>query len=129
MFKPSADHYATLQVSPEAEPEVIEGAYRKLAQKYHPDKNRSREALQRMQAINAAYEVLRDPVQRAAYDRSHGSRSSTQGGVNAKATTPLQSKLSFEDMSSGLEWFARVLDKITRAVARIERATRRARRR
>jgi preprotein translocase subunit Sec63 len=62
------DYYAILQVSPAAEKEVIEAAYRKLAQKYHPDINRSEGAEEKMKRINAAYEVLSDPAKRAAYD-------------------------------------------------------------
>ncbi len=62
------DYYRILQVDPAAEPEVIEAAYRRLCRKYHPDLNPSPEAERRMREINAAYAVLRDPVQRAAYD-------------------------------------------------------------
>lgn len=64
------DHYAALQVDPSAEPEVIDAAYRRLAAKYHPDVNNSADALERMQQLNAAYEVLSDPDRRATYDRS-----------------------------------------------------------
>jgi curved DNA-binding protein CbpA len=69
------DLYKTLQVDPEADPEVIQAAYRRLAQKYHPDlagdgdPEASREAGARMVAINAAWAILRDPAERAAYDR------------------------------------------------------------
>ncbi len=57
----------------EAEPEVIERAYRALVRKYHPDRTApeaTAEATRRMQAINEAYEVLRDPAKRRAYDRT-----------------------------------------------------------
>ena len=63
------DPYAILQLAHHAEQEVIEAAYRRLARKYHPDVNRSPEANVRMQEINWAYEVLKDPVRRAEYDR------------------------------------------------------------
>ena len=66
----SPDHYAALQVDPGAEPEVIDAAYRRLAAKYHPDVNNSADALERMQQLNAAYEVLSNPDKRAVYDRS-----------------------------------------------------------
>ena len=66
------DHYATLQVDPRAEPEVIDAAYRRLAAKYHPDVNDSADALEYMQQLNAAYEVLSDPDKRNAYDRTVG---------------------------------------------------------
>jgi curved DNA-binding protein CbpA len=62
------DPYKILQVDAEAEDEVIQAAYRRLAQKYHPDVAGPSGA-ERMAAINAAWELLRDPNQRAAYDR------------------------------------------------------------
>lgn len=61
------DYYEILQVSPSAEPEVIEGAYKKLAQKYHPDVNKSPTATEKMKKINVAHDVLGDPVQRKRY--------------------------------------------------------------
>ena len=63
------DPYKTLQVDSEAEDEVIVAAYRRLARKYHPDVAANPEAAARMSAINAAWEVIGDPVRRAAYDR------------------------------------------------------------
>ena len=62
------DLYRTLQVEPNADLEAIHAAYRRLARLYHPDLNPRPEAAERMRAINAAYRVLRDPRQRAAYD-------------------------------------------------------------
>jgi len=64
-----ADYYEVLQVSPKAEPEVIEGAYKQLARKYHPDINKSPDAPAHMKAINVAYQVLSDPTKRAQYDQ------------------------------------------------------------
>jgi TolB protein len=61
------DHYEILQVSPSAEPEVIEAAYKKLAQKYHPDRNKSPAAEEMMKKINVAHDVLGDPTQRKRY--------------------------------------------------------------
>ena len=62
------DPYKTLQVDSEAEEEVIQAAYRRLAQKYHPDVASGPDAAARMAAINAAWEILRDPARRAAHD-------------------------------------------------------------
>ncbi|HEY8168356.1 MAG TPA: J domain-containing protein [Candidatus Limnocylindrales bacterium] len=63
------DHYKILQVDSEAEEEVIQAAYRRLARKYHPDvAGGGEEAAARMAAINAAWDVLRDAVARTAYD-------------------------------------------------------------
>jgi curved DNA-binding protein CbpA len=66
---PGLDPYKTLQVDPEADLEVIQAAYRRLAQKFHPDVAPGPEAAARMIAINAAWEILGEPAKRAAYDR------------------------------------------------------------
>lgn len=63
------DPYKILQVDSEAEDEVIQAAYRRLAQKYHPDLAVGPEAAERMVAINAAWELLRTPERRKAFDR------------------------------------------------------------
>lgn len=63
------DPYKILQVDPEAEDEVIAAAYRRLARKYHPDTAAGPEAHGRMEALNAAWEVLGNPARRAAHDR------------------------------------------------------------
>lgn len=65
------DHYRTLQVTRDAEPEVIERAYKALSFKYHPDRTSAshrEQATRKMQRINEAYSVLRDPKKRARYD-------------------------------------------------------------
>lgn len=64
----SEDLYRVLQVEPSADLEAIHTAYRRLARLYHPDLNPRPEAAERMRAINAAYRVLSDTRQRAAYD-------------------------------------------------------------
>lgn len=63
------DYYAILQVDPQAEPEVVEAAYRRLSRKYHPDISAEPDAGRRMRELNEAYQVLSDPARRAAYDR------------------------------------------------------------
>ena len=77
MNKPE-DFYRILQVHQLAEPEVIEGAYRKLAKKYHPDTNGNAGSEDMIKRINRAYETLRDPLRRRKYDlhlRARESRS------------------------------------------------------
>ena len=64
------DYYDILQVSPNAEPEVVGAAYRRLARKYHPDAYAGPDATERMRELNEAYEVLSDPAKRAEYDRA-----------------------------------------------------------
>lgn len=65
------DHYRTLQVTRDADPEVIERAYKALCRKYHPDAPGvadGAESTRRMQRINEAYRVLGDASARRAYD-------------------------------------------------------------
>ena len=62
-------YYDVLQVERDASPERVRTAYRRLAQKYHPDKMPGNaNAVRAMAAINAAYEVLSDGHRRAEHD-------------------------------------------------------------
>lgn len=64
------DYYEVLNVSREASQEEIKSAYRKLAMKYHPDKNQGdKEAEEKFKEVAEAYEVLSDPEKRQRYDR------------------------------------------------------------
>lgn len=64
------DYYEILGVPRNATEEEIKKAYRRLALKYHPDRNEgSKEAEEKFKEVTAAYEVLRDPEKRALYDR------------------------------------------------------------
>lgn len=65
-----SDYYERLGVARGADAEEIKKAYRKLALKYHPDRNEgSAESEERFKEVTEAYEVLRDPEKRATYDR------------------------------------------------------------
>jgi molecular chaperone DnaJ len=64
-----SDFYALLGVTREATQVEIKKAYRKLAMEYHPDRNPAPDAETRFKEITEAYEVLRDPQKRVAYDR------------------------------------------------------------
>ena len=66
----TTDFYAVLGVAREADEAEIKKAYRKLAMEHHPDRNNGDKAAEeKFKEITEAYEVLRDPEKRAAYDR------------------------------------------------------------
>jgi curved DNA-binding protein CbpA len=72
-----ADPYRVLQVLATADQEVLNAAFRALAQKYHPDHDPSQLAAKRMAELNAAWGMVRNPVLRANWDRAQ--RRSTDG--------------------------------------------------
>ncbi len=74
------DYYKILGVSKNASADEIKKAYRKLAVKYHPDKNpENKEAETRFKEISEAYEVLRDPEKRKKYDQLGSNWNQFQG--------------------------------------------------
>ena len=74
------DYYERLEVERGADEATLKSAYRRLAMKWHPDRNPGdAKAEQQFKAINEAYDVLKDPQKRAAYDR-FGHAAFTQGG-------------------------------------------------
>ncbi len=80
-----ADFYETLGVPRTASDNDIKKAYRKLAMQYHPDRNHgAKDAEERFKDITEAYDVLRDPQKRAAYDRygEAGLRGAGVGGFH-----------------------------------------------
>jgi hypothetical protein len=84
---PDFDPYKILQVDSEADPEVIQAAYRRLARKYHPDVMPGADAATKMVAINRAWAVLESAESRAAYDRERAARERADRGRERRRTT------------------------------------------
>lgn len=73
------DYYQIMGISRDVSQDEIKRAYRKLARKYHPDVSKEPNAEEKFKELGEAYEVLKDPEKRAAYDRiaagrRHGER-------------------------------------------------------
>ena len=69
-----SDYYAILEIRPEASVEEIKKAYRSLALRYHPDKNKEPDAHDRFIRINEAYLILSDSEARLKYDSERHAR-------------------------------------------------------
>jgi curved DNA-binding protein CbpA len=82
---PTTDPYKLLQVDPEADPEIIVAAYRRLARRYHPDVSARGEAAAMMVALNRARDTLLDPARRAELDRQ---RRGSAGDADAAPAAP-----------------------------------------
>jgi molecular chaperone DnaJ len=82
------DYYELLEVERGADEAALKSAYRRLAMKYHPDRNPGDAvAEQKFKAISEAYDVLKDPQKRAAYDR-YGHAAFRQGGGGGGMPVP-----------------------------------------
>lgn len=93
MAKIHLDYYVILEVTPEATDEEIKRSYRKLALKYHPDRNQGNKAAEeKIREINAAYEILGDPETRKSYERMRfggfGARTDFPGDVATDKVDP-----------------------------------------
>ncbi len=95
------DYYELLQVHPAADPEVVAAAFRILARKHHPDHGGTN---QRMAALNEAWAVLREPAQRAEYDRVRATPQAFSTQTTVQAEGPLASRRAGQDGSSVLDF-------------------------
>ena len=102
----SYDYYEILGVSRDADNETIKKSFRKLALKYHPDRNPDdKDAEENFKKINEAYEVLSDPKKRSIYDR-YGKEGLQNGGGgfsrNGTSFTDIFADLfGFDDLFGG----------------------------
>jgi len=82
------DPYRVLQVTPAAEQEVVNAAYRALALKYHPDRDPSSAAARRMAELNQAYAMVRDAARRASFHGGQGRASSPTSSTMSSTPPP-----------------------------------------
>jgi curved DNA-binding protein CbpA len=82
------DPYRVLQVLPTADDEVVHAAYRALAMKFHPDRDSTARAAQRMRDLNQAFVLVRTPAARAAFDRTRRVMSSRPAGRPVASVPP-----------------------------------------
>jgi len=75
-----SDYYEILGVSKNASDQEIKSAYRKMALKWHPDRNKSQNASEKFKEVNKAYEVLSNPQKRQSYDQFGESAFKNQAG-------------------------------------------------
>lgn len=90
------DYYEVLGVPREADAKAIKDAFRKLALKYHPDRNKEADAEERFKEIAEAYAVLSDPKKRADYDAGGFS------GLQGVRPEDLFGGIDFNDLFGGL---------------------------
>ena len=96
------DYYKTLEVSREATQDEILKSYRRLARKFHPDLNpNDKQAKEKFQKIQAAFDVLKDPEKRDMYDRYGSSFEQFAGAGGRRGPQPGPEAFDFSDLFGG----------------------------
>jgi curved DNA-binding protein CbpA len=104
------DYYELLQVSVNADTEIIKAAYRRLAFRYHPDRNPGNETARRMMVLlNEARDILTDPQRRAAYDEARRTDQATkerreERSEQADAQEPSERTGHDDQETTDLDW-------------------------
>jgi molecular chaperone DnaJ len=113
----SRDYYDILGVSKSATAAEIKSAYRKLALKWHPDRNKESDAHEKFKEINEAYEVLSSPEKKAKFDQfGHAAFGNGAGGFPGGGGNPFGGfyqaggNINFEDLFGGAGGFSDPFD-------------------
>jgi curved DNA-binding protein len=110
----SEDHYAVLGLDRNCSRLQIRDAYRRLAKSHHPDLDQSSPKTERrIQALNAAYEILSDPARRRAHDREldHASQAAAPGrGAKIEQNLTQEVRLRIDDFLRGTSLAVEVKD-------------------
>lgn len=116
-------HYQTLEVDPTATPAEIKSAYRRLAKVFHPDSHHKMANHERIAQVNEAYEVLKDPRRRSAYDQDCKTAASPEDRYHDAAThcqtyrQPTQTARTTEIHLQ--QWLKQVYTPVNRHLAKI----------
>ncbi|MBB3048960.1 hypothetical protein FHR99_003234 [Litorivivens lipolytica] len=102
------DYYHILGLVPDAEDAVIRAAYRALMAIYHPDRNSDENAAEKAQQINAAYDVLSDPVKRKQYDESRAEDSHNASSDEFENDQPFSTSPIDKPWAVACEFYPRI---------------------
>ena len=110
------DYYELLGVQRGADDAAIKAAYRRLAKEHHPDrKNGCKESEARFKAINQAYDILKDPQKRAAYDRFGHAAFRMEGPVTIRSRKPASTASPISSRPSSASSWTRGRSRMPRA--------------
>ena len=115
------DYYKVMGVARDATEAQIKQAYRKLARKYHPDVSKEKDAEARFKEVGEAYEVLKSPEKRAAYDQLGQSH---RAGEDFRPPPNWDSGFEFSGAGSGNSTYSDFFDSLFGSQARSGRGSR-----
>jgi len=104
------NYYEVLGISKNATVDEIKSAYRKLALKYHPDRNKAKDATEKFKEASHAYEILSDPQKRQTYDQT-GNEAFQENGQQQKQYNQEESPFNYSYQSGdGTQGFSGFTD-------------------
>ncbi|TRV44072.1 MAG: molecular chaperone DnaJ [Microcystis panniformis Mp_MB_F_20051200_S9] len=120
----TGNHYQTLEISHKSTHEEIKQAYRRLARQFHPDSQNDSASHDKIVAINAAYEILRDPRLRKDYDNQligNSPEKRAQRTATAQVNYHRYKEAVQEDESLVKQWYNQTYSPINRLIGQIIR--------